>query len=264
MTLIGCSPTEPDEGVIGLMSLLSYQAPRFTALEGFRIESVLGFGGNCCAIEVDIQNEVEGRTVTVFPYYSYTPCPERCRSLGFDSTVFAFDGPGEVRFRVMGEPVENPIAQLDTVRSAMKKWLQRIRGAIGMGLTWAAAWSGVGAILGLVQGVGSLGVGVVVYGIMGLVSGAAFSVVLGITEGRRRFDQMSLPRFAAWGAIPCFLLFALFGGFGGGLLGGMVFGSVAALLGAGSAAGSLALARRAEDKELLRAGEEALGLTEGR
>ena len=38
---------------------------------------------------------------------------------------------------------------------------------------------------------------------------------------------------------------------------------IAALLAAGSAAGSLALARRAEDKELLEAGEEALGLTEG-
>ena len=34
-------------------------------------------------------------------------------------------------------------------------------------------------------------------------------------------------------------------------------------LGAGSAGGSLALARRAEDRELLEAGEEALGLTEG-
>jgi len=35
------------------------------------------------------------------------------------------------------------------------------------------------------------------------------------------------------------------------------------LLGAGSAAGSLALARKSEDRELLEAGEDALGLTEG-
>ncbi len=40
-------------------------------------------------------------------------------------------------------------------------------------------------------------------------------------------------------------------------------GVASTLLGAGSAAGSLALARRAEDRELLEAGEEALGLTEG-
>ena len=29
----------------------------------------------------------------------------------------------------------------------MMKWLQRIRGTIGTALTWAVAWSGVGAIL---------------------------------------------------------------------------------------------------------------------
>ena len=32
----------------------------------------------------------------------------------------------------------------------MKKWLKRIRGVLGTGLTWAAAWSPFGAILGLV------------------------------------------------------------------------------------------------------------------
>ena len=30
----------------------------------------------------------------------------------------------------------------------MKKWLKRIRGAVGMGLTWAAAWFGFGIIFG--------------------------------------------------------------------------------------------------------------------
>ena len=29
----------------------------------------------------------------------------------------------------------------------MMKWVRRIRGAIGMGLTWAAAWFGAGLIL---------------------------------------------------------------------------------------------------------------------
>ena len=160
----------------------------------------------------------------------------------------------------------------------MKRWLKRIRGVFGTALTWAAAWSGVGAIVRLVGG--SFGVvdasfGVVdvfvdyvvtagVFAILGFVGGGAFSVVLGIAEGRRRFDEMSLPRFAAWGAIPAFVLFALLGGFGGGLLGGMVYGSVVALLGAGSAAGSLALARRVDDRELLEHGAEVadIGLTE--
>ena len=50
---------------------------------------------------------------------------------------------------------------------------------------------------------------------------------------------------------------------GGSLLGTVIVSSVLTVLGAGSAAGSLAIARKAEDKELLGAGEEALGLTEG-
>ena len=30
----------------------------------------------------------------------------------------------------------------------MNTWLQRIRGAIGIGLTWAAGWAPIGAITG--------------------------------------------------------------------------------------------------------------------
>ena len=150
----------------------------------------------------------------------------------------------------------------------MKKWLHRIRGAVGMGLTWAAAWFGVGALIGLVffgGGLVELVSNSVVFAVFGFVGGAAFSGVLGIAEGRRRFDEMSLPRFAAWGAAAGLLLSVLLLGTGGSipLLGSVVVASVATLLGAGSAAGSLALARRTEDKELLEAGEEALGLTEG-
>ena len=33
----------------------------------------------------------------------------------------------------------------------MKNWLRRVRGAIGMGLTWAAGWSPIGAVIGLVN-----------------------------------------------------------------------------------------------------------------
>ena len=98
----------------------------------------------------------------------------------------------------------------------------------------------------------------------GFMGGAAFSVVLGLAEGRRRFDQMSLPRFAAWGALGGLLLsvFMLSTGSAFTLVNVVVF-SVVTLLAAGSAAGSLALARKADDRELLDAGEEALGLTEG-
>ena len=151
----------------------------------------------------------------------------------------------------------------------MKRWLKRIRGAVGIGLTWAAAWSGVAVILSLVGVFGTLGlvrVYVVVaalWAVVGFVGGAIFSVVLGIAERRRSFDEMSLPRFAGWGAVGGFLL-AIPWVFGAGpppTLGEILdTGGVMALLGAGSAAGSLALARRADP--LLEAGESE-GLIEG-
>ena len=154
----------------------------------------------------------------------------------------------------------------------MKKWLKRIRGAVGMGLTWAAAWSPVGVIVGLVGVFGTLDrvldyvAFAGLFAIMGFIGGAAFSVVLGIAEGRRRFDQMSLPRFSAWGALGGLPLSVFLLGGDEPLTLGVVLGTglVVALMTAGSAAGSLTLARRAEDRELLEAGEETadIGLTE--
>ena len=157
----------------------------------------------------------------------------------------------------------------------MKEWLKRIRGAVGMGLTWAAGWAPIGALLGLVVGVvlGGVPLGVVVvryvsvFAALGFSGGAIFSTVLRITEGRHRFDELSLPRFAAWGALGGLLLGGLAitaGLWGPGLtlLDGIIAGATT-LLGAGSAAGSLALARRADDQELLEAGEKAMGLIEG-
>ena len=145
----------------------------------------------------------------------------------------------------------------------MKRWLKRIRGAVGTGLTWAAAWSGVGAILSLVIG-GFVGFYATVFAIMGFVGGAVFSGVLGITEGRRTFDEMSLSRFAVWGAVGGvavggILVSMLFVG-GPLTLGSVLIAGVVTLMGAGSAAGSLALARRANP--LLESGE-GLGLLEG-
>jgi hypothetical protein len=105
----------------------------------------------------------------------------------------------------------------------------------------------------------------------GLVAGLLFSGVLGLVEGRRRFDQMSLRRFAAWGAAGGFLLAAAFvlavslSGDPGFLWNLVVVGPVFAVAAAGSAAGSLALARRAQDRELLETTEDvtAAGLFEG-
>ena len=158
----------------------------------------------------------------------------------------------------------------------MKKWLKRIRGAIGMGVTWAAGWAPVGAVTGLIAGVvlGGVPLGVIatnyaaLFGVLGFVGGTIFSTVLRVTEGRHRFDQLSLPRFVAWGALGGLLLGVL--AVTAGILGpgltilDAVIAGVSTLLGAGSAAGSLALARRADDRELLEHGADVadIGLTE--
>jgi hypothetical protein len=152
----------------------------------------------------------------------------------------------------------------------MTKWLRRIRGAIGMGLTWAAAWFGAGLILLLGVGFGAADVPFpLFFGLLGFLAGVTFSGVLGVIEGRRRLDQMSLPRFAGWGAVGGLLLSGILVvavALGGETLWGefLVLGPVFALAGAASAAGSLALARMAEHRELPDPGAEPAeaGLTE--
>jgi len=148
----------------------------------------------------------------------------------------------------------------------MKKWLRRIRGAIGMGLTWAVAWGGAGTIvmLGFVLRIGSRPDAPfpLMFGAAGFVAGLLFSGVLGLFDGRRRFDQMSLRRFAAWGAAGGSLLAATFvlaislSGDPAFLWNLVVVGPVFAVAAAGSAAGSLALARRARDRHLLEMTED--------
>jgi hypothetical protein len=156
----------------------------------------------------------------------------------------------------------------------VKKWLRRIRGAIGMGLTWGAAWGLVAGnivMLGFLLVTGSRPDAPfpILFGASGFLAGVIFSGVLGLVEGRRRFDQMSLPRFAAWGAIGGFLLSATFvlavslrdPAFLWNLV---VVGPAFAVAAAGSAAGSLALARRAQGRELLETTEDVTaGLSEG-
>jgi len=149
----------------------------------------------------------------------------------------------------------------------MKKWLRRLRGAFGMGLTWGLTWFGVGMVmlLGLLLVTGSTGADVpypLGFGAFGFVAGVTFSGVLGLVEGRRRFDQMSLPRFAGWGAVGGFLLASILvlvvalGGDITFLSNLVVLGPIFAAAGAACASGSLALARRAEDRELLDASKD--------
>src|SRR5687767_3141106 len=125
-------------------------------------------------------------------------------------------------------------------------WFRRIRGIVGMGLVWAVAWGIVG---GVIEGIlnflpGSdllFGIDMLppALGMVGFLAGAVFSLVLWAAEGRRKFDELSPGRFSFWGAAGGVLL--------GGVLGAaLVVLPIIVALSAGSAFGTLALARRAQ------------------
>ena len=160
----------------------------------------------------------------------------------------------------------------------MKKWLRRIRAALGMGLIWGIIWGLVGGFVmeGIVDPNGEIGdMWPPFFAMLGFAGGTIFSVILWISEGRRRFDELSLPRLTGLGAL------------GGLLMGGLAAADLNAaaplwvravvliappVLCAASAASTLWLARRAEGRltasaelaELETAQSEAKKLLEGR
>lgn len=139
----------------------------------------------------------------------------------------------------------------------MKKSGRRIRAAIGMGLTWGAVWFAAGILLARVPGFYSDLPFALLFAPLGFVTGIIFFGILVGIEGRRRFDHLSLSRFAAWGAASGLLLSGIFV-IGAALRGQalwaefLVFGPPLTIAGAVCAVGSLAMARRAERQELHR------------
>ncbi len=162
----------------------------------------------------------------------------------------------------------------------MKKWLRRIRAAVAMGLTWAVGWALVGFGIEVIHNVWPNPLGSLVdiwpaaLAYPAFFGGLVFSTVLGIAGRRRRFDELSLPRFAAWGAVSGLLVSLVPAamvtmGLASAnvdlwLFTAAISGLVAPLT-AVSATGSLALARMAEDRALLEASEDVaeVGFTEG-
>jgi hypothetical protein len=145
-------------------------------------------------------------------------------------------------------------------------------------VTWAVGWGIVGGLLGLGLGIAfpqyfsllssAVSTGAA-FGVLGFFGGATFASVLRFTEGRRRFDELSLPRFTAWGAVGGLLLGSVVAAgdlfrAGDPLVVDVVTAGVTALLGAGCAATSLVIARRGDDRELLDEGTtvQSVGLTE--
>jgi hypothetical protein len=152
----------------------------------------------------------------------------------------------------------------------MKGWLRRIRGILGMGITWGAAGALSGMAIELINGIWPNPLGTmmdmwpVALGLPGFLGGITFSTVLAVVARSRRFHELSLSKFAVLGGL-------------GGLIVGLLPRALGALgvipagfnlwpvtpaivipftLGAAIvAAGTLALARLTEDRELLQAGE---------
>ena len=135
----------------------------------------------------------------------------------------------------------------------MNRFLRRMRGIIGTGLTWAAAWIGLGA------GIGALAGFPLTYlvrialsnSIGGFIAGASFAVILSIAERRHTLDDLSLRRVALWGAAGGVLVTSIPLAFGAPLaflLGPLVINGG---IGAGLATGSVVMARRAEGRRFL-------------
>jgi len=160
----------------------------------------------------------------------------------------------------------------------MKRWLQRIRGTLGIGLTWAFGW----AIGGVMIGVASklfpwlpwwddffevFDAPLPALAVPGFLAGVFFSTVVGILGRRRRLNELSLARFVTWGAAAGVLVIAFpFALVGVGLAStegssvsawrafGVAVGPLI-LFSAGSAALTLMLARRAHQRSLREQGE---------
>lgn len=168
----------------------------------------------------------------------------------------------------------------------MKKWLRRIRGAVGIGLTWAAGWAFAGLLIGVTSILlpflpwhyfsDTFDAPLPALAIPGFFGGVLFSTVLGIAGRGRRFHDLSLPRFAAWGAAGGLLLtlfpFALVAvGLASLNPGASPWPIIAAIVGpftllsAVSASVTLIVARRAEGRDLLEASEDVadVGLAAG-
>lgn len=125
--------------------------------------------------------------------------------------------------------------------------LRRLRGAMGIAVTWGSLWAAIGAVVAIAIGVvrpeeidPGEGPGNVaaVFGLVGFLSGLGFAALLHMREKRRTIPELSLSRVALWGAVGGAAIPALIGAPVGE---GWITGTLGALF----AAGSVAVARRA-------------------
>ena len=137
--------------------------------------------------------------------------------------------------------------------------LRRFRRALLMGLIWAVLWVPIALLISLIMDPnGSMDEPWILVGAYpGFLSAVVFAMVIGFAERRRRFDELSLTRVAAFGAVAGLLVGIIpfvAGSNSTNLPTWLLIFAIAGpitLLSAVSAGGSLALARRAERLNLL-------------
>ena len=85
----------------------------------------------------------------------------------------------------------------------MNKWMSGIRGAVVMVALWVIGWGlGFGGIMEVADPDGRIqDVWPTLLAVPGFIGGVIFSALLLIVERDRRFDEISLLRFALWGAV---------------------------------------------------------------
>lgn len=138
----------------------------------------------------------------------------------------------------------------------MNKLRRRVKAAMTIGAAWGFAWFSAGMAM-FAAGARADVPFPLGFGLMGFLTGTAFSAVLMVAErgGRRR---LSIPRFAGWGALGGLLFSGLFGGtvylVEGVLAPLMVTAMVFPIAGAVCAMGTLALARTGERRGMIDSG----------
>ena len=140
----------------------------------------------------------------------------------------------------------------------MKRLLRKLRGAIGVGLTWGVLWALIAFALGVIIGVvdpDSIDPGEepwimgAIVGTTGFVCGLVFSAILAFAEDRKTIRDLSPWRAALWGMLGSAALPLLTG-----MQDSVALNTVP--LGALFASGSILIARRAalrdpEEQKLL-------------
>ena len=97
----------------------------------------------------------------------------------------------------------------------MNKWLRHIRNAVVMGLIWAALWAVLAVLIGTITesltgySLETHADPLMALAMPGFIYGVIFYTVIWFAERNRRFDELSLPKVTAWGAVVGLLLGAL-------------------------------------------------------